>query len=175
MDYVWTPWRYRYIAGVKPEGCVFCDAPKAGDDAAMLIVLRGKKNFVILNRYPYTSGHVMVVPYGHEAALSAFDVETLSEMMLLARRVQTALEVTYRPEGYNLGMNMGRAAGAGIAGPSASALAAALDWRHEFYEHDCGNAPPGTRGTCRLRTQKLHHALIADARENRGTVPQSHP
>ena len=119
MDYLWTPWRYRYIAdSAKDEGCVFCAALALNDDAAALIVLRGSKNFVILNRYPYTSGHVMIVPCAHSADLPSTDVETLSEMMALAQRLQVALEKTYHPQGYNLGMNLGRAAGAGRCGPS---------------------------------------------------------
>jgi ATP adenylyltransferase len=117
MDYLWTPWRYRYIAdAAKDEGCVFCAALAIKNDAAALIVLRASKNFVILNRYPYTSGHVMIVPYTHSADLAATDVESLAEMMALAQRVQVALERTYRPQGYNLGMNLGRAAGAGVTG-----------------------------------------------------------
>lgn len=117
MDYLWTPWRYRYIAdSAKDEGCVFCAALALNDDAAALIVLRGSKNFVILNRYPYTSGHVMIVPCAHSADLPSTDVETLSEMMALAQRLQVALEKTYHPQGYNLGMNLGRAAGAGVTG-----------------------------------------------------------
>jgi ATP adenylyltransferase len=117
MDYLWTPWRYRYIAdAAKDEGCVFCAALAIKNDAAALIVLRASKNFVILNRYPYTSGHVMIVPYTHSADLAATDVETLAEMMTLAQRVQVALERTYHPQGYNLGMNLGRAAGAGVTG-----------------------------------------------------------
>ena len=117
MDFVWTPWRYRYIANAakeERERCVFCDALAAGDDTRVHIVLRGEKNFVILNRYPYTSGHIMVVPYAHVATLAAVDAETLNEMMVLAKRVQAAQETIYHPEGYNLGMNIGRAAGAGI-------------------------------------------------------------
>jgi ATP adenylyltransferase len=117
MDYLWTPWRYRYIAdAAKDEGCIFCAALAAKDDANTLIVFRGQKNFIILNRYPYTSGHVMVVPYAHSADLSTSLPETLAEMMALAQRVQSALEKTYHPEGYNLGMNLGRAAGAGVTG-----------------------------------------------------------
>jgi ATP adenylyltransferase len=117
MDYLWTPWRFRYIAdAAKDEGCVFCAALAIKNDAAALIVLRANKNFVILNRYPYTSGHVMIVPYTHSADLAATDVESLAEMMALAQRVQVALERTYRPQGYNLGMNLGRAAGAGVTG-----------------------------------------------------------
>ena len=117
MDYLWTPWRYQYVAGgVKDDGCIFCAAAEAHDDSQSLIVLRSRKNFVILNRYPYTSGHVMVVPYAHQATLSAMDAETLAEMMTLARRIEQAFANLYHPDGYNLGMNIGRAAGAGIAG-----------------------------------------------------------
>jgi ATP adenylyltransferase len=116
MDFLWTPWRYRYVASAaKVEGCVFCRAVASQDDVQTLVVWRGKKNFVILNRYPYTSGHIMVVPYEHQADLKALDPETLGEMMALVQRVQRAFETLYRPDGYNLGMNLGRAAGAGIA------------------------------------------------------------
>jgi ATP adenylyltransferase len=115
MDYLWTPWRYRYIADAsKDDRCIFCDALGADDDRKTLIVFRGAKNFIILNRYPYTSGHVMVVPYEHVGDLGAADPATLSEMISLAQRVHGALGKTYRPEGYNLGMNLGRAAGAGV-------------------------------------------------------------
>jgi ATP adenylyltransferase len=114
MDFLWTPWRYRYIANAsKNEGCIFCDALVAGDAKAH-IVLRGKLNFVILNAYPYTSGHVMIVPYAHVGDLGAADPATLDEMMRMAQRVQIALASAYKPEGFNLGMNLGRAAGAGV-------------------------------------------------------------
>jgi ATP adenylyltransferase len=117
MDYLWTPWRYRYIAdATKDEGCVFCSAVALNNDRQALIVLRGVKNFVILNAFPYTSGHVMVVPYQHTADLPATDPEILAEMMVLAQRVQVALENIYHPQGFNLGMNLGRAAGAGVTG-----------------------------------------------------------
>jgi len=116
MDYLWTPWRYKYIATAKDDGCIFCDAVAANDDARTHIVYRGKKCFIILNRFPYTSGHVMVVPYAHLADLAAADAETLGEMMQLAKKSQIALEGVYHPQGYNLGMNLGRAAGAGVAG-----------------------------------------------------------
>ena len=117
MDYIWSPWRYRYVADAsKDDRCVFCRALEANDDRQTLIVHRAEKNFVILNRYPYTSGHVMIVPYAHSADLVATPPEVLAEMMVLAQRVQKALADTYRPEGYNLGMNLGRAAGAGITG-----------------------------------------------------------
>ena len=118
MDYLWTPWRYKYMAeaaGKLPE-CIFCAALAAKSDAETLIVHRAAKNFIILNRYPYTSGHVMVVPYAHVAELAACDAETLNEMMALAKRVESALLETYKPDGMNMGINLGRAAGAGVNG-----------------------------------------------------------
>jgi ATP adenylyltransferase len=116
MDYLWTPWRYHFVSqGAREAGCIFCRATQAGDDSRALIVYRGRKNFIILNLYPYTTGHSMVVPYAHVADLAACDAETLAEMMDLARRLQLAFESLYHPQGYNLGMNLGRAAGAGVA------------------------------------------------------------
>lgn len=119
MEYLWTPWRYQYMAevtsGKQPE-CIFCDAVASDRDEESLIVCRGKKMFVILNRYPYTSGHVMVVPYAHVAELNLCHSDGLLEMMELAQRVETALRANYKPDGMNLGMNLGRAAGAGVAG-----------------------------------------------------------
>jgi ATP adenylyltransferase len=117
MDYIWSPWRYRYVAdAAKDERCVFCRALEANDDAKTLIVYRGEKNFIILNRYPYTSGHSMVVPYVHTADLAGTPPDVLAEMMVLAQRLQKAMEAAYHPEGYNLGINLGRSAGAGITG-----------------------------------------------------------
>lgn len=119
MDYLWSPWRYPYMEQVNKEQlpeCIFCDALTRNDDALSLIVYRGKKVFVILNRYPYTSGHVMIVPYAHVAELGLCDAETLGEMMLLAQRVEKAFGANYKPDGMNVGMNLGKAAGAGVAG-----------------------------------------------------------
>lgn len=117
MDYLWTPWRYQYVADPdKDERCLFCHALDVRDDRETLILTRGKKNFIILNRFPYTTGHCMVVPYEHIGELTTCDRETLSEMMELAQRLQRALAAAYQPEGYNLGMNLGRCAGAGVAG-----------------------------------------------------------
>jgi ATP adenylyltransferase len=117
MDYLWTPWRYRYIVDAsKNDGCIFCEVIRVNDDEKMLVVFRGTKNYIILNRFPYTSGHVMIVPYEHVSDFAALDGQTASEMMLLAQRAKAALEESYHPEGYNLGMNLGRAAGAGVLG-----------------------------------------------------------
>jgi ATP adenylyltransferase len=116
MDYLWTPWRYRYVTQAgKSSECIFCQAAASSEDTQTHIVLRGEKTFVILNRYPYTTGHVMIVPFAHTADFASLDAATLAEMMKFAQRVQAALAQTYRPEGFNLGMNLGRMAGAGIA------------------------------------------------------------
>jgi len=119
MDYLWTPWRYQYMAevgaGKQPE-CIFCDALERHKDEETLIVYRGKKAFIILNRFPYTSGHVMVVPYAHVAELHLCEPGALPEMMELAQRVEGAFLREYKPDGMNLGMNLGRAAGAGVTG-----------------------------------------------------------
>jgi ATP adenylyltransferase len=119
MDYLWTPWRYQYMAQVtsgKQLECIFCDAIERNADEETLIAFRGKMNFVILNRFPYTSGHVMIVPYAHVAELSLCNSQTLGEMMELARRMETVYRQNYKPDGMNLGMNLGKAAGAGVAG-----------------------------------------------------------
>ena len=119
MDYLWTPWRYRYMeqvtAGNQPD-CIFCDAVAANKDDETLIVYRGEKVFIILNRFPYTSGHVMIVPYAHVGDLASADPEALTEMMHLAQRVEGAFRVNYKPDGMNVGMNIGRAGGAGVVG-----------------------------------------------------------
>jgi ATP adenylyltransferase len=119
MDYLWTPWRYQYITqatqGKQPE-CIFCDAVALNRDEETLIVHRGKKAFVILNRFPYTSGHVMIVPYAHVAELNLCEPGALPEIMELAQKVETAFHKDYKPDGMNLGINLGRAAGAGVTG-----------------------------------------------------------
>jgi ATP adenylyltransferase len=116
MDYLWTPWRYAYVSSAeKKGGCVFCEAQKQ-DDATAKIVYRGKSCFVILNTYPYTPGHVMVVPYAHLDELQKLPTEGANEMMALSQRMESVLRELYRPDGINLGMNIGKAAGAGVAG-----------------------------------------------------------
>jgi ATP adenylyltransferase len=117
MDYLWTPWRYAYVSGIaKTSGCIFCDLPKLGDDAKARIVHRGLHSYVVLNTYPYTSGHVMIVPFAHLDELSKLQVETAHEMMDLSQRMERVLRQLYTPDGINLGMNIGKAAGAGVAG-----------------------------------------------------------
>jgi ATP adenylyltransferase len=117
MDYVWSPWRYRYISQAGPgDECIFCVAAAGARDEENYILHRAKLNFVILNRYPYTNGHLMIAPYEHVATLEQAAEETLTEMMLLARRAEGSLREIYRPRGLNLGMNLGECAGAGVAG-----------------------------------------------------------
>ena len=117
MDYLWTPWRYQYVTKSEDAGvCVFCAAAQSSDDAKTLVVHRGAHNLVILNRYPYCAGHVMVVPYQHVASLEPLTGDALTELMGLARLCEKNLRALYHPDGLNLGMNLGKSAGAGIAG-----------------------------------------------------------
>jgi ATP adenylyltransferase len=117
MEHLWTPWRSTYVEGKErpPAGhCVFCDAVQHSDDEG-LILYRGRLNFVLLNRFPYTTGHLMIAPYEHVSRLSQTDPASSLEMMELTRAAEHILEATYHPSGLNLGMNLGQAAGAGIA------------------------------------------------------------
>ena len=98
----------------KVDGCVFCIAQEIEDSAENLIAFRGKRSFVILNRYPYTSGHLMVVPYDHQATIEDLDPETRAEMMELTSRSMTVLRGIYNPQAFNIGANIGEAAGAGV-------------------------------------------------------------
>jgi ATP adenylyltransferase len=144
MDTLWTPWRYQYVStadsssrkGVPQSlaawpgdtGCVFCNLLQASAyavengmaaeeaDRAANIVYRGKKCFICLNAFPYTSGHVMILPYVHIDELGKLEVRTAQEMMTLAQRLEQVLRKIYHPDGINLGMNLGKAAGAGVTG-----------------------------------------------------------
>lgn len=117
MDYLWTPWRYAYVTGAaKNSGCIFCDLPKQNDDAKTRIVYRGEHCFIILNTYPYTPGHVMIVPYEHLNELRKLAPDAAHEMMNECQRIESVLRELYHPDGVNLGMNIGAAAGAGVAG-----------------------------------------------------------
>jgi ATP adenylyltransferase len=144
MDRLWTPWRYAYVTGADrthsqrgvPEAlagwpgdlhCVFCNIIAAADfavangmpreqaEAAAGILARGASCYMVLNAFPYNSGHLMVVPYQHQASLAALPLETAHELMRLARRAERALRVVYQPDGLNMGLNLGESAGAGVA------------------------------------------------------------
>jgi ATP adenylyltransferase len=117
MDYLWTPWRYAFVTQAeKMRGCLFCNKAAEKEDAKALIVHRGKHCYVILNAFPYTSGHVMVVPYEHLDEFQKLSSEAAIEMTGLSQRIEGILRRLYNPDGINLGMNIGKAAGAGVAG-----------------------------------------------------------
>jgi ATP adenylyltransferase len=121
VDHLWSPWRYRYVSSgaqpsTEPSTCVFCNKAESLDDRANLVVLRADHNFIMLNLYPYTCGHLMIAPYAHVASLQDADPVALEEMMNLTRCADRALRQLYRPDGMNLGMNLGACAGAGVAG-----------------------------------------------------------
>ena len=115
MEKLWTPWRMTYVGGPKAEGCIFCDKPAVGDDRASLILHRGAGAFVIMNLYPYNTGHLMIVPYAHAAALPDVPPDALSEMMALLAWTTSILGRVLRPDGFNVGLNIGAVAGAGVA------------------------------------------------------------
>ena len=116
MEHMWAPWRIGYITGEekKFEGCVFCEVVKLNDDEKQYIVHRGKHCYVILNRYPYNNGHVMVVPYKHESDLLELADEIQEECRLMINTTIRALRKVFNPHAINMGLNMGKAAGAGI-------------------------------------------------------------
>jgi ATP adenylyltransferase len=114
---IWAPWRLAYVKDAskdEADECIFCAAPAAADDEANLIVHRGERCFVILNKFPYTNGHLMIAPYEHLATLPEVDAEAIAELMALAQQAMVALEERYSPHGYNVGFNQGRVAGAGF-------------------------------------------------------------
>jgi ATP adenylyltransferase len=115
MKRLWAPWRMKFVES-KSSGCVFCSVYKEVDGPGNLIVFRGNKSFVILNRYPYTSGHLMVVAIGHLASFEDLDTETRAEMMELSTRGMQVLRSVYHPDAFNVGANIGAAAGAGVTG-----------------------------------------------------------
>ena len=114
MERLWSPWRLAYVTSASGEtnGCIFCNTHEPGREE--LILVRGRVSFVILNLYPYNSGHLMVVPNRHVATLHASTPEELSELMTFTRRAEIALAEAYKPQGINIGMNLGRPAGAGV-------------------------------------------------------------
>jgi ATP adenylyltransferase len=117
MDYLWTPWRYAYITGSKSDQeCVFCHKQSEQNERESWIVHRARHCYICLNAFPYTSGHVMIIPFQHTDELQKLPQDAAHEMMDLCRRTELALRNLYRPDGINLGMNIGAAAGAGVAG-----------------------------------------------------------
>jgi len=114
---LWAPWRMEYLTAPREDestGCLFCRLAKENNDRENLIVYRGKTNFVVLNRFPYNNGHVMIVPYSHGASLLELSDAELSDMTLLSKHSIKAINAAYKPGGFNIGMNIGEAGGAGI-------------------------------------------------------------
>ena len=158
MDRLWTPWRLDYVKANRSElECVFCLTAEVSASTGQpvdahvvdpLVVHLGRSAYVILNRYPYNSGHLMVAPYAHVATLEETDEETVTELMLLTRAAQARLKQVYRAPGFNLGMNIGASAGAGIAG--------------HIHMHVLPRWPGDVglslrRATCRLRVPTTRH------------------
>ncbi|MEP6636081.1 MAG: HIT domain-containing protein [Acidobacteriota bacterium] len=120
MERLWSPWRYEYVAAgasadASQRGCVFCSIKAdPSNDETNFVLHRAKFNFIVLNIHPYITGHLLIVPYEHIANLDAATKETTDELMDLTKRAQTALRRAYNPAGYNIGINLGSAAGAGI-------------------------------------------------------------
>ena len=118
MERIWSPWRMAYIQAAKEQGedggCIFCDLPAEGDDVRTMILARGELAFVIVNSFPYNPGHLMVAPFRHVGAFTSLETDELADVDALLARSIRALEQEMEPHGYNLGMNLGRVAGAGI-------------------------------------------------------------
>ena len=118
MERIWSPWRMAYIQAAKEQGddggCIFCDLPAEGDDKRTMILARGELAFVTVNSFPYNPGHLMVAPFRHVGAFTSLEVAELADVDALVARSIRALEQEMEPHGYNLGMNLGRVAGAGI-------------------------------------------------------------
>lgn len=114
MEQLWAPWRIRYIEIAKQEGCILCDKPREDNDELNYILYRGQKNFIIMNSYPYNAGHLMVAPYRHVAALDELTDDERNEHFEMVSRSLKVLKQVFNPDGFNIGVNMGKAAGAGI-------------------------------------------------------------
>ena len=114
MEHLWAPWRIRYILAGKDEGCLFCRKSQESDDARNHIVIRERNCFALLNTFPYNAGHLMVAPYKHTGELDDLSDQELNDLMGLTRRCKQLLRRAMKPEGFNIGLNLGRCAGAGV-------------------------------------------------------------
>ncbi len=114
MEYIWAPWRIEYIQMEKPKGCILCEKPSQKSDALNYILYRGEKNFVIMNSYPYNPGHLMIAPYRHVASLEELTDAELREHFEIVSQSIVTLRQTFSPDGFNIGINLGKVAGAGI-------------------------------------------------------------
>lgn len=115
MDVLWAPWRMQYILGPKPDECVFCIPEHAGEDRERLVLARARHCYAIMNKFPYNSGHIMICPYRHISCLTETTGEESAEMALALRTATAIIKEAFRPHGVNVGLNLGEAAGSGIA------------------------------------------------------------
>ena len=114
MKNIWAPWRVQYIRSEKPKGCLLCEKAAQGQDRENYLLYRGRLNFAMLNKYPYNPGHIMVSPYRHTGSMEDLTDEELLDNMLLVKKCLKALKEAFSPQGFNLGINLGRVAGAGV-------------------------------------------------------------
>ncbi len=114
MNVIWAPWRMEYILSDKEQHCIFCELPKQERDRDNLILYRSVHSFVIMNRYPYNNGHILVVPYRHVSALEGLDDAVLLDFMKVTRHSVASIRKAFMPDGFNIGINIGRIAGAGM-------------------------------------------------------------
>jgi ATP adenylyltransferase len=117
MDLLWTPWRRAFVEGATADdhtACFLCTTPAAHDDRANLILVRAERAFVIMNRYPYNNGHLLIAPYAHTGDLTTLDSRIAQQLMALLQRCVGVLQTAYGPHGFNTGMNLGKSAGAGV-------------------------------------------------------------
>ena len=111
---LWAPWRIDYIVGEKEDGCIFCNRLKQTDDRKNLILVRGESSFIMMNRYPYNNGHLMVAPNRHEGDIVKVEEDEIREVFSLIQKSTRALSISMKPDGFNIGVNLGRVAGAGV-------------------------------------------------------------
>ena len=114
MESLWAPWRIRYVLGEREAGCFLCRKPQEADDAKNLVVIRDRTCFALLNTFPYTGGHLLVAPYKHTGDLDDLAEPELADLMFLTRRCKQLLTRTIKPDGFNIGINLGKTAGAGV-------------------------------------------------------------
>jgi ATP adenylyltransferase len=114
MERLWSPWRMKYILSEKTSGCIFCEKIASEEDRENYVLYRGERACIMLNLYPYNNGHLMVIPYQHESSLEGLDEPVLSELMNLVNKCLRALRRTMKPHGFNIGLNIGKVAGAGV-------------------------------------------------------------
>ncbi len=174
MDRLLSPWRLGYVSNRRKSsaGCVFCAAAASRNDRTSLVLYRGEYNFIIINKFPYNNGHLMIVPYSHLASLGEAPEESLIEMTLLSVRCEAALRRVYRPSGLNIGINLGRGAGAGIEAHYHQHLVPRWDGDTNFMTvvHETRVIPEALQ-----QTYRRLRPLFRDSGSGRGRPPRRLP